>query len=87
MLYLLVIQHRAQQDKNWAEKAHQYLKSPGGNVSLPDLISDNTLNLRLKKIFGRPFPAIISQPDSGILGSLPPGMVDITEEMRLEEEK
>ena len=40
-------------------------QSSGGNVSLPDLISDSNLNPRLEKIFGWPFPTIISQPESG----------------------
>ena len=62
-------------------------QSSGGNVSVQNLVSNDNMNPRLEKIFGRPFPTIVSQPNPSMLGSLPTGMVDITEEMRREEEK
>ena len=62
-------------------------QSSGGNVSVQNLVSDDSMNPRLEKIFGRPFPAIVSQPNPSMSGSLPAGMVDITEEMRREDEK
>ena len=38
-------------------------QSSGENVSLPDLISDSSLNPCLEEIFVRPFLAIVSQPN------------------------
>ena len=39
-------------------------QSSGGNVSVQDLILDDSLNARLEKIFGRPFPAVIKSTKS-----------------------
>ena len=61
-------------------------QSYGGNVSVQNLVLDDSMNPRLEKIFGWPFPAIVNQPNPSMSGSLPIGMVDITEEIRREEE-
>ena len=54
---------------------------------MQNLIANDSLNSRFEKIFGRPFPLVVSHPDSSRLGSLPMGMVEITDEVRRQEEE
>ena len=58
-----------------------------GNVSVENLISEDDLDPCLERVFGRQIPPIVSQLNPSIPGSLSPGVVDIVEEERRQNEE
>ena len=66
--------------ENLGRKGPSIPQMSWGDGLVQNLISDDSLNPPLEKIFGRPFPSVVSQPNPSIPGSFPE-LVEITSEV------